>query len=72
MNQKTYRNIYFYGSSMKEGSGYIDVYYTGSIFNNAKYITNFEQKYDDTKDLYIICNDCASKKYRKFIKVNKN
>lgn len=67
--EKTYRNIYFYGSSIKQGSGNVDVYYSGSIFNNAKFIKNFDQKFDNSKDLYIVCGDCASKKYRKFIKV---
>lgn len=71
MNQKIYRNIYFYGSAIKSGNGSLDVYYSGSIFNNAKYIKNFDQKFDETKDLYIVCGDCASKKYGKFIKTKK-
>lgn len=56
---KIYRNIYFNGSSMKSGNGNIDVYYSGHMYNNAKFIKDFETKYDPTKDLYIICNSCA-------------
>lgn len=68
---KTYRNIYFYGSSITQGNGHIDVFYSGFIFNNAKQIKNFSDTYDETKDLLIVCGSCAAKKYGKFIKVKK-
>lgn len=68
---KIYRNIYFQGNSISSGKGDIVVYYTGLIFNNARFIKDFKLKYDPTKDLYIICNSCASKKYGKFIKIKK-
>lgn len=66
---KVYRNIYFYGQKMiTSGKGVIDIQYTGSIFNNAKNIKNFEQEFDDDQDLLIVCDSCASKKYRSITK----
>jgi len=40
---KIYRNIYFYGSSMTSGKGSVTIYYTGMIFNNAKFIKDFNK-----------------------------
>lgn len=66
---KVYRNIYFYGSKMfSSGNGTIDIEYTGNIFNNAKNIKNFDQEFDQDQDLLIVCEMCASKKYRNIIK----
>ena len=66
---KVYRNVYFYGQKMfKQGNGYIDIEYTGQIFNNAKNIKDFDKEFDKDQDLLITCNDCASKKYRNITK----
>ena len=69
---KIYRNIYFYGSSMKSGRGNIDIQYYGHIFNNAKFIKDFDKRFDQNLDLQIICGTCAANKYRNFIKVTKS
>ena len=66
---KVYRNIYFYGYKIiKQGTGYIDIQYTGQIFNNAKNIKNFEQEFDSEQDLLITCDSCAAKKYKSITK----
>jgi len=67
--ETVYRNIYFEGSAITKFNGSIDVYYRGSIFNNARHIKDFDKIYDSGKDLYIICGSCAAKKYRRLIKI---
>lgn len=53
---------------MTNGSGNIDVYYTGHMYPNCDKMKNFGSMFDRNKDLLIMCDDCASRKYRKFIK----
>lgn len=67
---KIYRNIFFHTSIIQKGHGTVDVNYYGKLYANATHLKDFKKLYDDTKDLYIVCGSCASKKYRNFIKVN--
>ena len=64
----TYRNIYFHTTSPMSATGTEIVKYTGNIFTNACNIKNIGILFDKNKDLYITCNECASKKYKAFIK----
>lgn len=64
-----YRNIFFKKNILQNCSGKTDVYYTGSMYPNCDSMKNFGIKFDRNKDLLILCNDCASRKYRKFIKI---
>jgi hypothetical protein len=68
---KVYRNIYFSTKLIKNGNGNLDVYYYGRMFANASVIKDFTKQYKPELDLLISCKDCASKKYRNFIKVSK-
>lgn len=68
---KVYRNIYFSTKIIKNGNGNIDVQYYGRMFSNASCIKDFNRQYKPELDLLISCTDCASKKYRNFIKVTK-
>lgn len=65
----TYRNIFFKKGIIQNFSGNVDVYYTGCMYANCDSMKNFTLKFDRNKDLLINCNDCASRKYRKFIKI---
>lgn len=67
----TYRNIYFKRNIITNFSGKIIVYYTGNLYPNCDSIKDFSKKFDRSRDLLVACNDCASKKYKKFIKVDK-
>lgn len=69
MVNKIYRNIYFIGNSMRTGTGTKTLYYTGSIFTNAKHIKDFHQKFDKVLDILITCNSCAAKEYGRIVKV---
>lgn len=71
-DKKVYRNIYFLNNMFKLGNGTIDIHYSGNIYSNAKLIKTFNKVFDPKQDLLISCADCASKKYRKFIKTNNN
>lgn len=55
----------------KSGNGNIDVYYYGRMFANAKQMKDFEKQYNSELDLCIVCDSCAAKKYRNFIKCTK-
>lgn len=68
---KIYRNIYFNDSIIKAGNGSLEIKYYGSMFNNAKFIKDFKEKYDESLDLYITCNSCAKKQIGKFTKIQK-
>ena len=70
MDTKVYRNIYFYGSRViLSGNGTMDIQYSGQIFNDARFMKDFNKIYDPEQDLLITCNECASKKYRNIKKI---
>ena len=66
---KIYRDIYFKKNIIQNGTGSVDVKYTGHLYSNAERIKGFREKYDKNVDLFIPCSDCAAHKYGKFIKV---
>ena len=70
MEAKVYRNIYFYGSRViLNGNGPLDIQYSGQIFNDARFMKDFNKVFDPEQDLLISCKDCASKKYRSIKKI---
>lgn len=64
----TYRNVYFKKNIISNFSGNVIVYYTGNLYSNCDKIKDFASRFDRSKDLLVACNDCASRKYKKFIK----
>lgn len=64
---KIYRNIYFH-NNIPVCKGLEIIYYSGKLVPNASKSKSFLQEYDASKDLYIPCGDCASRKYSNFIK----
>lgn len=70
MNQKIYRNIFVQDNSLPN-KGLNTAYYSGQLYFNAAIIKNINELYNKDLDLYITCNECASKKYKQFTKINR-
>lgn len=66
---ETYRNIFFDGGVIRNLNGSVIVKYTGNLYTGARKMKDFVRLYDADKDLYIVCQTCATKKYREFVKV---
>lgn len=68
---KVYRHIFFKKNILQNGTGTVNVSYTGNIYANCDRMKNFSSLFDRNRDLLITCNDCASRKYKNFIKIEK-
>ena len=66
-----YRNIYFKKKIIKNFYGKVVIHYTGNLYPDCDKIKDFDKKFDRSRDLLITCNDCASRKYKKFVKIEK-
>lgn len=66
---ETYRHIFFDKGVIRNLNGTEIVKYTGNLYTGARKMRDFLKLYDGGKDLYIVCESCAAKKYREFVKV---
>ena len=66
----TYRHIFFKDGILTHGNGTITVRFYGQLYPYAMKMKNFRELYDQKLDLFISCNDCASSKYKDFVRIN--
>lgn len=66
---RIYRHIFFKKKIIQSGTGTVNVCYTGNIYANCDRMKNFSSLFDRNKDLLITCNDCASRQYKSFTKI---